>query len=63
MTADESLHEEVLRSIVSGDALILDSVVTGDVTGEMLGLAGNGRRVTSRILHVFGPGSAELPDP
>jgi steroid delta-isomerase-like uncharacterized protein len=46
-------HEDVVRSFVSGDALILDSVMTGDVVGEMLGLAGNDRQVTFRILHVF----------
>lgn len=33
--------------------MILDQQMTGTVTGSMLGLPGNGRRVTFRILHVF----------
>jgi steroid delta-isomerase-like uncharacterized protein len=35
------------------DAMILDQMMTGTVVGSMLGLPGNGRRVTFRILHVF----------
>lgn len=27
--------------------------MTGTVIGEMLGIAGNGRRISFRILHVF----------
>lgn len=35
------------------DAMILDQMMTGTVTGSMLGMPGNGRRITFRILHVF----------
>ena len=35
------------------DAVVLDQMMTGTVTGSMLGLPGNGRQVTFRILHVF----------
>jgi steroid delta-isomerase-like uncharacterized protein len=48
-----TVDEEVLRSFVSGDALILDSMMSGDVIGEMMGLPGNDREITFRILHVF----------
>jgi steroid delta-isomerase-like uncharacterized protein len=37
----------------AGDAMILDQMMTGTVTGSMLGMPGNGRRITFRILHVF----------
>jgi predicted ester cyclase len=33
--------------------MVLDQMMTGTVTGSMLGLPGNGRQVTFRILHVF----------
>jgi predicted ester cyclase len=32
---------------------VLEQLMTGTVIGEMLGLPGNGRRITFRILHVF----------
>ncbi len=35
------------------DAMTLDQVVTGTVVGSMLGLPGNGRQITFRMLHVF----------
>ena len=35
------------------DALVLEQQMTGTVIGEMLGIPGNGRRITFRILHVF----------
>jgi predicted ester cyclase len=34
--------------------MILEQNMTGTVIGEMLGIPGNGRRVTFRIFHVFG---------
>ena len=37
----------------AGNAMILDQMMTGTVTGTFLGLPGNGRRVRFRILHVF----------
>lgn len=33
--------------------MILEQNMTGAVIGELLGIPGNGRRVTFRILHVF----------
>jgi steroid delta-isomerase-like uncharacterized protein len=45
--------EEVLHRYVAGDALILEQIMTGTVIGEMLGLPGNGRRISFRMLHVF----------
>jgi steroid delta-isomerase-like uncharacterized protein len=38
---------------LAADAVILDQQLTGTVTGTLLGLPGNGRRITFRILHVF----------
>jgi hypothetical protein len=34
--------------------MVLEQSMTGTVIGEMLGIPGNGRRVTFGILHVFG---------
>lgn len=45
--------EQPTHRYFSDNAMILDQVMTGTVTGSMLGLAGNGRRITFRILHVF----------
>ena len=45
--------KEQLHRYVSADALTLEAKMTGVVTGSMLGLPGNGRRITFRILHVF----------
>ncbi len=45
--------EELTRQFVMDDALVLEQQMTGTVIGEMLGIPGNGRRVTFRILHVF----------
>ena len=33
--------------------MFLEQSMTGTVIGEMLGIPGNGRRVTFRIFHVF----------
>lgn len=46
--------EEPLHRFFDGDNMILEQNMTGTVIGEMLGIPGNGRRVTFRILHVFG---------
>lgn len=46
--------EEPLNRFFDGDNMILEQTMTGAVTGEMLGIPGNGRRVTFKILHVFG---------
>ena len=45
--------ERPTHRYVADDAMILDQMMTGTVTGELLGFPGNGRRVTFRILHVF----------
>jgi steroid delta-isomerase-like uncharacterized protein len=47
-------NEEPLHRFFDGDAMILEQTMTGSVIGELLGLPGNGRRVSFRILHFFG---------
>jgi steroid delta-isomerase-like uncharacterized protein len=46
-------REEVLHRYTTRDAIILEQMMTGTVIGSMFGLAGNGRRVSFRIMHVF----------
>ena len=46
-------HERPTRRFFTAEAMILDQEMTGTVTGSMLGMGGNGRRITFRILHVF----------
>ena len=46
-------EDTVVRSFSTQDALVLEQVMTGIVTGEMLGFPGHGRTITFRILHVF----------
>lgn len=46
--------EEPLNRFFDGDNMILEQTMTGTVIGEILGIPGNGRRVTFGILHVFG---------
>jgi steroid delta-isomerase-like uncharacterized protein len=43
---------EPLNRFFDGDTMILEEDVTGTVIGEIVGIPGNGRRVTFRILHV-----------
>ncbi|MEX2586794.1 MAG: ester cyclase [Actinomycetota bacterium] len=45
--------ERPSRRYFTPDAMILDQEMTGTVTGLMLGLPGNGRRITFRVLHIF----------
>ncbi len=45
--------EEVLHRYATDSAIILEQLMTGTVIGSMLGLPGNGRRISFRILHVF----------
>jgi predicted ester cyclase len=47
-------QEEPLNRFFDGDTMVLEQRMTGTVIGEMLGIPGNGRRVTFGILHVFG---------
>jgi steroid delta-isomerase-like uncharacterized protein len=44
--------EQPLHRWFSGDTMLLEQV-TGTVIGEMLGIPGNGQRVTFKIFHVF----------
>ena len=44
---------EDLHRYVTADVMILEQAMTGVVIGSMLGLPGNGRRVTFRMLHLF----------
>jgi steroid delta-isomerase-like uncharacterized protein len=54
LTANFRTEEEALnRSFITDDAIVLDQMMTGTVTGSMLGLPGHGRTITFRILHVF----------
>ena len=46
-------EEQPIHQFVMDDTLVLEQEMTGTVIGEMLGIPGNGRRVTFRILHVF----------
>ena len=46
-------QERPTRRYFAGDAMILDQQMTGTATGTLLGLPGNDRRITFRILHVF----------
>lgn len=45
--------EETRHRYFDGDTMILEQTMTGTVIGEMLGIPGNGRRVSFGILHVF----------
>lgn len=45
--------EQRLHTYYSENAVTCDDLVSGVVTGSMLGIPGHGRRVTFRILHVF----------
>jgi steroid delta-isomerase-like uncharacterized protein len=44
---------EVLHRYVAGAAMVLEQLMTGTVIGALLGLPGNGRRISFRMLHVF----------
>ena len=46
-------EDTVVRSFSTQDALVLEQVMTGIVTGEMLGFPGHRRTITFRILHEF----------
>ena len=54
LTANFRTEDETpIHRYFSDDAMILEQSMTGSVIGEMLGIPGNGRRITFRILHVF----------
>ena len=44
---------DVLRQFVADDAVVLEQRMTSTVTGSLLGLAGHGRCISFRMLHVF----------
>jgi steroid delta-isomerase-like uncharacterized protein len=44
---------DVLHRFATPDAMVLEQAMTGTVIGSMLGLPGNNRRITFRMLHVF----------
>jgi steroid delta-isomerase-like uncharacterized protein len=44
---------EVLHRYVAGAAMVLEQLMTGTVIGALLGLPGNGRRISFRMLHLF----------
>ena len=46
-------EEEPLHRWFTGDTMFLEQLMTGTVSGEFLGLPGNGRRISFRIFHVF----------
>jgi steroid delta-isomerase-like uncharacterized protein len=45
--------EEPLHRWFAGDTMLLEQRMTGTVIGQMLGIPGDGRRVTFGIFHVF----------
>ena len=44
---------DVLRQYFADDAMVMEQLMTGTVTGSLLGLPGNGRRISFRMMHVF----------
>ena len=45
--------ETPLHRWFAENTMLLEQTMTGIVTGQMLGIPGNGRRITFRIFHVF----------
>jgi steroid delta-isomerase-like uncharacterized protein len=48
-TGEKVLHQYVTDT----GAVVMEAEMTVDVIGELLGIPGNGRSITTRILHVF----------
>jgi steroid delta-isomerase-like uncharacterized protein len=44
---------DILRQYFADDAMVLEQLMTGTVIGSLLGLPGNGRRISFRMMHVF----------
>jgi predicted ester cyclase len=42
-----------VRTYYGDDAVTMENLLTGTVSGQLLGLPGNNRRITFRTLHVF----------
>jgi steroid delta-isomerase-like uncharacterized protein len=54
LTANFRTESEQPRHMFEADDfLVLEQDMTGTVIGELLGIPGNGRRITFRLLHVF----------
>jgi steroid delta-isomerase-like uncharacterized protein len=54
LTANFNIEQQrPTHQYLAADAMILDMQVTGTVTGTLMGLPGNSRRITFRLLHVF----------
>ena len=45
--------EERLHTYYANDAAVIENLMTATVTGQFLGIPGNGKQVSLRILHVF----------
>ena len=45
--------EERLHTYYADDALVIENLMTATVTGQFLGIPGNGKQVKFRTLHVF----------
>jgi steroid delta-isomerase-like uncharacterized protein len=45
--------EQRTHTYYADDACVIENLMTATVTGSLLGIPGNGRRITFRILHVF----------
>lgn len=45
--------EQRSHTYYADDACVIENLMTGTVTGSMLGIPGNNKRISFRILHVF----------
>jgi hypothetical protein len=45
--------EQRTHTYYADDACVIENLMTATVTGSLLGIPGDGRRITFRILHVF----------
>ena len=45
--------EQRTHTYYADDACVIENLMTATVTGSLLGIPGNGRQITFRILHVF----------
>src|SRR4029453_16141754 len=53
--------EERLHTYYAHDAAVIENLMTATVTGQFLGIPGNGKQVMFRILHAFGFGEGQTP--
>jgi steroid delta-isomerase-like uncharacterized protein len=45
--------EDITHTYATENAMTIESLITGQVIGSLLGLPGNGTEITFRMLHVF----------